>query len=80
MTVGLFTPKEIEIDSSDIGTQMTRIFMIKYDLLSERSYFIIKIRVICVPITISYSIFYLGINKPTVIKKNKVPERRAFGN
>ena len=67
MTVGLYTPKEIEMDSIEIGTQMTRIVMIKYDLKGNKSYFIITIRVICVPIAKSDSIFKLGINNPTVI-------------
>ncbi len=76
MIVGLYTPKEFEMDSIEIGTQMTRIFMIKYDLLLERSYFIIKIRVICVPISISDSIFYLGLNNPIVIM-NKASSQKS---
>jgi len=51
-----------------IGTQMTRIFMIKYDLSDNKSYFIIKIRVICVPISLESISISFGVNKPTVIK------------
>jgi hypothetical protein len=31
MTFGLYTPKEFEYDSTEIGTQMTRIFIIISD-------------------------------------------------